>query len=75
MHESETRIDVQACVHAYTRAQMHLFIDAYTMHKQAITRDEIEFITCKSKSEVEISFLGNSNLAIDLMGFPMEIRL
>lgn len=75
MHGSETSIDVQARVHAYTRAQMHMFIDAHMMPKQAITRDEIEFITCKSKSKVEISFLGNCNLAIDLMGFPMEISL
>lgn len=75
MHGSEMSVDMQVHVHAYTCAQIHMFIDAHMMHKQAITRDGIEFITCKSKSEVEISFLGNSNLAIDLMGFPMEISL
>lgn len=75
MHGSEMRIDMQVHAHAYTRAQMHMFIDAHMMHKQAITRDGIEFIMCKSKSEAEISFLGNSNLAIDLIGFPMEISL
>lgn len=70
-----TAMNMQGCVRAYTHAQMSMYIDMHMVHKLAIAGDEIEFITCKSKSEVEISFLGNSNLAIDLMGFPLGIGL